>query len=204
MSLGNVFIVLFSLLLYEVLKIILVCVGVCAQSCPIGYPLMSVHCHFDNFLACNAGDPRIGKIPWRRERLPTPVFWPGESRGPYSPQGCKESHTTEWLSLHSLDPQAQEAPETFYASPVPKLESVISPRILSTGTDIEGWSTRVLISTQLSLPLASAVERTRKVFQKKKSESEFRSVFAFKWKSARFSFNFFCAIYLFYAKNLDF
>ena len=23
-------------------------------------------------------DPRVGKIPWRRERLPTPVFWPGE------------------------------------------------------------------------------------------------------------------------------
>ena len=24
-------------------------------------------------------DPWIGKIPWRRERLPTPVFWPRES-----------------------------------------------------------------------------------------------------------------------------
>ena len=23
----------------------------------------------------------IGKIPWRRERLPTPVFWPGEFHG---------------------------------------------------------------------------------------------------------------------------
>jgi len=22
-----------------------------------------------------------GKIPWRRERLPTPVFWPGEFHG---------------------------------------------------------------------------------------------------------------------------
>ena len=32
--------------------------------------------------ACNVGDldsiPGFGKIPWRRERLPTPVFWPGE------------------------------------------------------------------------------------------------------------------------------
>ena len=26
-------------------------------------------------------DPWVGKIPWRRERLPTPVFWPGESHG---------------------------------------------------------------------------------------------------------------------------
>ena len=26
-------------------------------------------------------DPWVGKIPWRRERLPTPVLWPGESHG---------------------------------------------------------------------------------------------------------------------------
>ena len=30
-------------------------------------------------------DPWVGKIPWRRERLPTPVFWPGEFHGLYSP-----------------------------------------------------------------------------------------------------------------------
>ena len=40
--------------------------------------------------ACNAGDlgsiyPWVGKIPWRRERLLTAVFWPGEFRGLYSP-----------------------------------------------------------------------------------------------------------------------
>ena len=38
--------------------------------------------------ACNAGDlgliPGLGKIPWRRERLPTPVFRPGEFHGLYS------------------------------------------------------------------------------------------------------------------------
>ena len=26
-------------------------------------------------------DPWVGKIPWRRERLPTSVFWPEESHG---------------------------------------------------------------------------------------------------------------------------
>ena len=26
----------------------------------------------------------VGKIPWRRERLPTPIFWPGEFHGQYS------------------------------------------------------------------------------------------------------------------------
>ena len=40
-------------------------------------------------------DPWVGKIPWRRERQPTPVFWPGEFHGLYSPWGRKESDTNE-------------------------------------------------------------------------------------------------------------
>ena len=34
-------------------------------------------------------DPWIGKIPWRRERLHTSVFWPEEFHGLYSPWGPK-------------------------------------------------------------------------------------------------------------------
>ena len=30
-------------------------------------------------------NPWVGKITWRRERLPTPVFWPEEFYGLYSP-----------------------------------------------------------------------------------------------------------------------
>ena len=41
----------------------------------------------------------VGKIPWRRKWLPTPVFWPGEFHGLHSPWGRKESDTTERLSL---------------------------------------------------------------------------------------------------------
>ena len=41
----------------------------------------------------------VGKIPWRRERLPIPVFWPEEFHGQYSPWGRKESDTTERLTL---------------------------------------------------------------------------------------------------------
>ena len=42
----------------------------------------------------------VGKIPWRREWQPTPVFLPGEAHGQrnlegYSPWGCKELDTTE-------------------------------------------------------------------------------------------------------------
>ena len=45
-------------------------------------------------------DSSVGKIPWRKAWQPTPVFLPGESHGQksltgYSPQGCKESDTTE-------------------------------------------------------------------------------------------------------------
>ena len=47
-------------------------------------------------------DPWVGKIPWRRGWLPTPVFLPGESHGQrslvgYSPWGRKESDMTERL-----------------------------------------------------------------------------------------------------------
>ena len=45
-------------------------------------------------------NPWVGKIPWRRERQPTPVFLPGESHGQrslvgYSPKAHRESDRTE-------------------------------------------------------------------------------------------------------------
>ena len=45
-------------------------------------------------------DPWVGKILWRRERQPTPVILPGESRGQrslvsYSLWGHKDLDTTE-------------------------------------------------------------------------------------------------------------
>ena len=55
--------------------------------------------------ACNVGipgfGPWVGKIPWRREWLPTPVFLPGEFHGQrslvgYSPWGRKQD-MTEWF-----------------------------------------------------------------------------------------------------------
>ena len=40
--------------------------------------------------------PSLGwEDPWRRKRLLTPVLWPGEFHGLYSPWGCKESDMTE-------------------------------------------------------------------------------------------------------------
>ena len=45
-------------------------------------------------------DPWVGKIPWRRERLLTPVFLPKQFHGQrrltdYSPQGRKESDKSD-------------------------------------------------------------------------------------------------------------
>ena len=51
-------------------------------------------------------DPWVGKFPWRRERLPTPVFLPGESHGQrslegYSPWGHKVRHNWAQYSFSS-------------------------------------------------------------------------------------------------------
>ena len=45
-------------------------------------------------------DPWVGKMPWRRGWLPSPVFWPGEFHGQrslagYSSSSCKELDWTE-------------------------------------------------------------------------------------------------------------
>ena len=38
-------------------------------------------------------NPWFGKIPWRRERLPIPVFWPRDFHSLYRPWGHKELDT---------------------------------------------------------------------------------------------------------------
>ena len=43
-----------------------------------------------NMLSIPGFNPWVGKIPWRRERLPTPVFWPGDFHGLYNPWVRKE------------------------------------------------------------------------------------------------------------------
>ena len=71
--------------------------------------------------ACNAGpqlDSWVGKIPWRREKLPTPVFWPGEFHELYSPWGRKELDMTEWLSCIIFF-LLEDPP--LHPSPLPKL-----------------------------------------------------------------------------------
>ena len=52
-------------------------------------------------------NPWVGKIPWRRGWLPTPVFWPGESHRQRSlvglqPMGSQEAGHDWVTSMHSL------------------------------------------------------------------------------------------------------
>ena len=73
---------------------------------------------------CNAGDtgdggsfPGLGRFSWRRAWQPTPVFLPGGSRGQrslagYSPQDCKESDTTQWLSTYIQYPSSKNQHES--------------------------------------------------------------------------------------------
>ena len=64
----------------------------------IGYPLQYSWASLVAQLVKNlpaVWESWVGKIPWRREQLSTPVFWPGEFYGLCSPWGRKESDTTE-------------------------------------------------------------------------------------------------------------
>ena len=72
----------------------------------IGYPLQYSWASLvaqlvKNHLQCGRPgfDPWVGKISWRRERLLTPVFWPTEFHGLYSPWGHKEPKMTEQFPL---------------------------------------------------------------------------------------------------------
>ena len=53
-------------------------------------------------------DPWVGEIPWRREWLPTAVFWPGECHGQrslvgYRSWGREELDMTERLAICGPD-----------------------------------------------------------------------------------------------------
>ena len=64
----------------------------------------------ETFLQCKRPefDPWVGKIPWRKEWISTPVFLPAEFHGQrslvvYSPWDHKDSDMTDWLQhIHTL------------------------------------------------------------------------------------------------------
>jgi len=60
--------------------------------------------------------------PWRRERLSTPIFWPGEFHGLcsilYSPWGHRELDMTEKLSLSQFYTQVESKAPVWMGSQV--------------------------------------------------------------------------------------
>ena len=87
----------------------------------IGYPLQYSYAFLVAQLVKNPPamwetwvDPWVGKVSWRRERLSTPVFWPGEFHDLY---GCKEADTTLSLSLfYHIGTLAPLGRKTFHSS----------------------------------------------------------------------------------------
>ena len=79
----------------------------------------------------------VGKIPWRRERLPTPVFWPGEFHGLYSPWGQKELNLTEVLSPTPV----------FFPGESQRQRSLVGCRLLGSHRFGHDWSDRLSSSS---------------------------------------------------------
>ena len=73
-----------------------------------GYRSSYRHCAQSRRHRRRGFNPWVRKTPWRRKWQPTPVFLPGKSHGQsslagYSPQGHKESGTTEYIGTCTLD-----------------------------------------------------------------------------------------------------
>ena len=106
--------------------------------------------------ACNVRDagltPCTARSPCRREWLPTPVVLSGESHGQrslvvYNPWGCKESDTTEQLTL-SLFSWCIFYPNIFFDEKPIEMEFTIIP-------SISGDETEVALSTTSDSPATS-------------------------------------------------
>ena len=108
-------------------------------------------------------DPWVGKIPCRRERLPTPVFWPGEFHGLYSPWGHKELDTTEWLSL-SLSGLSCGMKDLQGGLQDPVLWPGIEPRPPASGAQgLSHWTTKEVLGWGLFFFLLTFVP-SQKIF----------------------------------------
>ena len=86
-------------------------------------------------------DPWVGKFPWRRDRLPTPVFLPGESPWTEEPGGLQSMGSQrvrhDWATKHSTAGSVQ--------SPSPHTPSFhILPHLNLLPSDKSAWLLRRL------------------------------------------------------------
>ena len=121
------------------------------------------------------GQPWVGKIPWKREWQPTPVFLPGEFHGQRSLGS--ESDTTKQLTVFTsapgppplvTGPLAKESPELCYPFLHWPFLSALKTFKHPSGNDAEGASagktslmlsgTGVLLPGSLSAPPGSSYQ----------------------------------------------
>ena len=111
--------------------------------------------------ACNR--PRfnswVGKILWRREWQPTPVFLPREFHGQrslagYSSWVCKESDTTEWLTL-SFSPNWKTMEKVGFQKSFEGSWKEVQA-MLGRGVKSSSWVNPLQIRNSMSTPGSSA------------------------------------------------
>ena len=104
----------------------------------------------------------VGKIPWRRDRQPTPVFLPGEfleqrTLAGYSPWGCNESDMIERLSISTAalwDPEWEasglaQGMDIVSSESGPSVRARVLPAMRNS---VElGWRTQVKLACQRTL-----------------------------------------------------
>ena len=97
--------------------------------------------------------------PLAKGKAPTPVFWPGEFHGLYSPWGCKETDMTEQLNWTELNWRHHEivlfvAPQRGYS------DNSISKRDTD-GAPWRVWASEWVEVTQSCLTLCDPMEFSR-------------------------------------------
>ena len=121
-------------------------------------------------------DPWVGKILWRRERLPTPVFWPGELHGVFHLKGRNsqqyngqsESEVTQlcptlcdpWTVAHQAPPSMGFSRQEYWSGlPFPSPGDLPDPGIKPRSPTLQADT---LTSAPPGKPLNTGIQSLRK------------------------------------------
>ena len=95
-------------------------------------------------------NPWVGKIPWRREQLPTPVFWPGEFYELCSPWGHNDNYHQNTAQLATMVlsyfSQLQKCEESIMQCKKSLMEQILETGKSSLSFENDVYSSKVAIS----------------------------------------------------------